>query len=305
MRKGKSFTWALVILLLFFVAAVLIGYPFLSDYLFVHRTASVVNTVRAAANEKDKEEKALMRQKAQTYNEMLFCGYIQQKASFFEMAQTMEPDFYQSLLNVSGDGVMGVVEIPCIDVRLPIYHGTDAESLEKGAGHLQGTSLPVGGDGTHTVLTGHTGLSNARLFTDLTAVKEGDTFSLEVLGERLTYQVDQIRTVLPSDVEVLHIEKGKDYCTLLTCTPYGMNTHRLLVRGVRQEYSEEKEQWKNEKKRAEPSQWMKEYKRALCISLTMFGASLLTVIFVRQDRREKKRKLRRKRRKKGVYRIER
>ena len=130
---------------------------------------------------------------------------------------------------------MAYVEIPAIDCSLPIYHGTDEEVLQTAVGHLEGSSLPVGGEGTHCVLSGHRGLPSAKLFTNLDQVREGDVFLLWVLNEKLTYQVDQIRTVLPEEMEDLELVAGKDYCTLVTCTPYGVNTHRLLVRGSRVE----------------------------------------------------------------------
>lgn len=140
---------------------------------------------------------------------------------------------YDSLLNVDGTGIMGYITIPKINIQLPIYHGTDDAVLQTSIGHLAGTSLPVGGAGSHCVLSGHRGLPSARLFTDLDKLVEGDTFSLTILNETLTYQVDQIRVVEPDDLSDLQLEPGADLCTLVTCTPYGINTHRLLVRGHR------------------------------------------------------------------------
>lgn len=140
---------------------------------------------------------------------------------------------YESLLDVTGTGIMGYVQIPKINVNLPIYHGTDETILQVAIGHIAGSSLPVGGEGTHTVLSGHRGLPSARLFTDIDQLESGDLFTLRVLDQTLTYQVDQIRTVLPDDLDDLSIDDGQDYCTLVTCTPYGVNTHRLLVRGHR------------------------------------------------------------------------
>ena len=146
---------------------------------------------------------------------------------------------YESLLNVSGYGIIGYIEIPSINCSLPIYHGTDEAILQIAVGHIEGTSLPVGGSGTHCVLSGHRGLPSARLFTDLDKMVIGDTFLMRVLDETLTYEVDQIRIVLPYEMDDLEIEEGKDYCTLVTCTPYGINSHRLLVRGHRIENQEE------------------------------------------------------------------
>ena len=146
-----------------------------------------------------------------------------------------ELETYNSLLDVTGTGIMGYVVIPKINVRLPIYHGTDPAVLEIAIGHIAGSSLPVGGESTHCVLSGHRGLPSAKLFTDIDQLKEGDQFMLEVLGDTLTYEVDQIKVVLPDELEDIEIEEGKDLCTLVTCTPYGVNTHRLLVRGHRVE----------------------------------------------------------------------
>lgn len=140
---------------------------------------------------------------------------------------------YESLLNVSGNGIIGYIEIPMIQCSLPIYHGTEESVLQIAVGHIEGSSLPTGGAGTHCVLSGHRGLPSAKLFTDLDQLAEGDTFILRILDETLTYEVDQIRTVEPYELDDLGIEEGKDYCTLVTCTPYGINTHRLLVRGRR------------------------------------------------------------------------
>lgn len=140
---------------------------------------------------------------------------------------------YNSLLNIDGTGIMGYIQIPKINVELPLYHGTDDAVLQTSIGHLAGTSLPVGGESTHSVLSGHRGLPSARLFTDLDRLEEGDTFTLTILNETLTYEVDQIRIVEPTDLSDLQIEEGQDLCTLVTCTPYGINTQRLLVRGHR------------------------------------------------------------------------
>lgn len=149
---------------------------------------------------------------------------------------------YQERLNLNGDGIMGSIEIPMIGVRLAIYHGTDSGILEQGVGHLENTSLPVGGEGTHAVLSAHTAYAKATLFNDLIKLKEGDLFFLKVLNETLAYRVDQIEVVVPEDTSLLHIDGTEDYVTLVTCTPYGINSHRLLVRGVRTDYVEAPEE---------------------------------------------------------------
>lgn len=144
-------------------------------------------------------------------------------------------DEYWKILNLSGNGIMGYIEIPSLGNKFPIYHGTDESVLQVGIGHLEWSSLPVGGESTHCIVSGHRGLPSARLFTDLDQLQKGDTFLLHILDEILTYEVDQILIVLPSETDALQIEEGKDLCTLVTCTPYGVNSHRLLVRGHRVE----------------------------------------------------------------------
>lgn len=157
---------------------------------------------------------------------------LAQTGMLWHMNKTQQAD-YESQLNATGDGVMGVINIPKIRVKLPVYHGTDDKVLASSIGHISGSSLPVGGVSAHAILSGHRGLPSARLFTDLDKLKAGDTFTVNVLDETLTYEVDQIRVVLPDEVGSLKIENNRDYCTLETCTPYGINTHRLLVRGRR------------------------------------------------------------------------
>jgi sortase A len=174
----------------------------------------------------DSEYKQIL-EEAKQYNDKIAHTGINWKLS------DQEKITYESLLDINGSGIMGYIEIPRINVVLPVYHGTDDSVLQTAVGHLEGTSLPVGGEGSHCVLSGHRGLPSAKLFTDLDKLANGDTFVLNVMDEVLTYEVDQIRIVLPSDLSELTIREGKDFCTLVTCTPYGINTHRLLVRGKR------------------------------------------------------------------------
>ncbi len=175
---------------------------------------------------------------------------------------------YDSLLNLGGNGIMGYIEIPCIQVNLPIYHGTDTETLERGVGHLLGSSLPVGGSGTHAVLSGHSGMAGQKMFTDLLQMKTGDIFYLHVLGETLAYEVDSLNTVLPHDTSLLGITGGSDLCTLITCTPIAVNSHRLLVTGHRIPFEAAKEmveEAQQEDTEVE-STWEQEYLRGGCIS---------------------------------------
>lgn len=185
-----------------------------------------------------------------------------------QLDPTVEP--YASLLNVEGNGIMGYVEIPKISVNLPIYHGTTAQVLEQGIGHLQNTSLPVGGESTHTVLTGHTGMAGKRLFTDLSLLELGDVFYLHILGDILAYQVEEIYIVDPDQTEYLVVEHGRDLATLVTCHPYGINTHRLLVRGTRIPYEQAIEQQVQEDALPVTSVWETEYQKAVNICLVIY-----------------------------------
>ena len=274
----------ILVFLLFGIAIALMMYPFISNYLFEHKTDSTVEAIQQAAQEIDDSEQQAAIEDARKYNQTLANGHVTLTDPFIEDKSNKDSGSYDSLLNLSDDGVMGTVEIPSIGVSLPIYHGTSDAVLKKGAGHLQGTSLPIGGESTHTVITGHTGLSNAKLFTDLTQVEEGEVFFLNVMGEKLAYKVDQIKVVLPTELDDLKIVPGEDYCTLLTCTPYGVNDHRLLVRGERTDYQEAVEEASTEKPNKAESKWMSEYKRALIISVIFFVVSLLVVFIVRRVR---------------------
>lgn len=282
MWKGISGKKGLLTISLFTSAIILMGYPYIANYIFEHRTDSIVETTEKLERNMEDRKIEEYADEINKYNQELYSGRIQLQDPFKEMFEEKETGKYNELLNINKNGIMGTIVIPAINIKLPIYHGTSEKILEKGIGHLEGSSLPLGGENTHTVLTGHTGLSNAKLFTDLSEMKEGEFFFLNILGEQLVYQINQIRIVLPTDLEELYIKKGKDYCTLVTCTPYGVNTHRLLVRGERVENGGILENKKNfEKKRIE-SRWMKEYKYALKSSLGMLGGSFILLYFFRK-----------------------
>lgn len=274
----------LMVFLLFGLAVALTMYPFISNWLFENKTDSVADAVEQAAQEMDNSEQQAALQAAREYNQVLANGHVTLTDPFEADKSQEDLAEYESLLNLTDDGVMGTVEIPVIDVLLPIYHGTSESVLQKGVGHLHGTSLPVGGESTHTVLTGHTGLSKAKLFTDLTEMEEGDIFFLHVMGENLAYEVDQIKVVLPSELDDLKIVPGEDYCTLVTCTPYGVNSHRLLVRGVRTDYQEAVENPETFEDKEVESKWMEEYKKALLISVGCFIGCLVVLGIVRHFR---------------------
>ena len=276
--KKRGIARFLLVLLLFLTSSALILYPFLANYLFENRTDSLVQAVEETAEEIDDSKRMEELALARKYNDMIANGHIQLQDPFVEEQTTQFADNYEKLLCMNEDGVMGFIKIPSIDVSLPIYHGTAETTLEAGAGHLQGTSLPVGGSGTHSVITGHSGLSNAKMFTDLTELEAGDIFLLTVYGETIAYAVDQIKTVLPYELGDLAIEPEQDLCTLITCTPYGINTHRLLVRGRRTENILEEDNPDLFRAKAVESKWMQEYKRDVWISFGLFVLAILALI---------------------------
>lgn len=242
----------------------LLAYPFLSNYLFEKSAGSTVESYQEKTDIMDQKIKEKVLDEARGYNENLLRSSIQLTDPFKTKKINGETVFYNNILNVDRSEIMGYVKIPCISVDLPIYHGTSAEVLERGIGHLAASSFPIGGESTHAVLTGHTGLSSAKLFTDLTEMKKGDLFFIHVLDKKLAYRVDWITVVKPEDTRNLQIIDGEDHVTLLTCTPYGVNDHRLLVRGKRTRYHEKEEQTKE---RPHHSQWMEVYKQAILIGL--------------------------------------
>ncbi len=287
-RRIRSVLKTGLAVLLFLAALLLVSYPYISNYVYERQAASLVLTTQSTVDSLDDAVVSQMRQEAAAYNESLLSSHVQLTDPFNTTVQGDSGSDYEDLLDV-GNGIMGILEIPSINVSLPIYHGTSEAVLEKGVGHLEGTSLPIGGTGSHTVLTGHTGLSSAKLFSDLSLLEEGDVFYLYVLGETLTYQVDQIKVVLPTELDDLAIQSDADYCTLLTCTPYGVNTHRLLVRGVRVETPTE-EATESISTTHGSSPWMAEYRAALLISLSLFGVGLIILIAIRIRRNRRKRK---------------
>lgn len=223
----KKHLSTLALVLVFLAGLSLLLYPTVSDYWnSMHQSRAIAGYAEHVANLDNNSYGALLAEAA-AYN-----ASLPGKPNRFNMTEE-ELAEYEACLRVDNTDVIGYIEIAKIGCYLPIYHGTDEAVLQVGVGHLEGTSLPVGGAGTHCVISGHRGLPSARLFTDLDKLAQGDTFALRVLDETLTYEVDQIRIVEPYEMNDLEIEEGRDYCTLVTCTPYGVNTHRLLVRGHR------------------------------------------------------------------------
>ena len=219
------------------------------------------------------------------YNEAIVPGAADEA---YSQAALLEASVdYEKQLNIAGNGTMGYVEIPNINVNLPIYHGTSNDSLERGIGHLLGSSLPVGGKSTHAILTAHSGMASQKMFSDLDLMKIDDVFYIDVLNERLAYQVDAIFTVLPHETEQLQIVTGEDYCTLVTCTPFGVNTHRLLVRGTRIPYEEAEEILEQQPVIEEPtSTWEEKYMDGIITGVSIVVILALLVGVVQYIRRK-------------------
>lgn len=224
--KGKQRGITILLIVMFAAGLGLVLYPFISRY-WTARQQSAVIVEYAESRSEEKTENEILLEEAAAYNEQLG-----EKGIHWLLTEE-EREAYQKYLATDSTGIMSYIEIPVIDCQLPIYHGTGDAVLQAGVGHLEGSSLPVGGKSSHCALSGHTGLPSAELFNRLDEMKIGDTFLLHTLGETLTYEVDQICVVEPTDLSELQIQEGEDYCTLITCTPYGVNSHRLLVRGRR------------------------------------------------------------------------
>lgn len=234
MNKKKI---SILFALLFLGFLGVMNYPFIAQLLNDHDQSEVAMGYEQKVTDLTAPERAQLRAEAEAYNQNLAAAVSSNLLMPFEDRQTKD-EWYQTLLNIDGSGIMAAVEIPKIDIRIPIYHGTTDTVLEQGAGHLEGSSLPVGGGSTHTVISAHRGIPDKRFFTDLDQMKVNDLFFIKVLGETLAYRVYEVQTVTPDKVDPLKIIRGKDLATLITCTPYGVNTHRIYVQGYRIPYEE-------------------------------------------------------------------
>ena len=272
----------------FLIALGITLYPMISTWYNERHQAEVHIHYQEKVEQVDNTKLIEAKELAVAYNQTILPG-AQDEDSFSKDALLSASENYGSLLNLAGDGIMGYVEVPTIGVTLPIFHGTNNSTLERGVGHLLGSSLPVGGESTHSVLTAHSGMASAKMFSDLDRLKKGDIFFLDVLGEKLAYQVDQIKTVLPYDTTFLQTEMGNDLCTLVTCTPFGVNTHRLLVRGTRIEYEEAEVIVEEIMETEEPvkSTWEQQYLQGILIGIgavVILGLGLLVFWYVRRRR---------------------
>ena len=272
---------------LFLLALGLTLYPVVSNYYNQRHQSQIQTAYREVLEQTDTAELKRIREQAAAYNAAITPGAAEEADTQESIVAASEN--YVNQLNLGGTGIMGYVVIPKIDVDLPIYHGTGTDSLNRGTGHLLGSSLPVGGEGTHTIITGHSGMASQKMFTDLEQLQEGDVFYLHVLDEVLAYQVVAIHTVLPHDTTFLGIVPGQDFCTLVTCTPTGVNTHRLLVRGTRISYepSIEAQNAEPEHEVVTSSHWEDQYWFGIRLGvMAMVSIVLLVnvVLFIRKKR---------------------
>ena len=272
--------------ILFLLSLGLTLYPVISNYVNQKYASEIHTAYQEVIEQADDTALLEARAAAVSYNKTITPGSITEEA-YSQEALLAASENYDSQLNIGGAGIMGYVEIPKISVNLPIYHGTGNDSLDRGVGHLLGSSLPVGGENTHCILTGHSGLASQKMFTDLEQLEVADVFYLNVLGETLAYQVEEVNTVLPHDTSLLGIEDGRDICTLVTCTPYGVNTHRLLVRGTRIPY-EEAEVLVEEVMQEKPpkSSWEQKYLQGLLLGVcTALGLAVAIVSIIKIRRK--------------------
>lgn len=274
---------------LFLMALGLTLYPLISNYVNQKYASEIQTAYQELIQQTDNSVLQEAKQRAIAYNLAITPGTAD---AYSEEALLSAAEDYDNQLDIAGNGIMGYVIIPKIQVNLPIYHGTDAEVLDRGVGHLLGSSLPMGGKNTHTILSGHSGMASQKMFTDLDQLAPGDVFYLNVLNEMLAYQVTEINTVLPYETDLLGTVPGEDLCTLVTCTPYGINTHRLLVRGSRIPY-EEAAVLKEESVTTEPaaSTWEDKYLQGLLLGCAAaVGMSAIVFLAVRIKKHSQRRK---------------
>lgn len=278
-----------VAFLTIFAGIGILMYPAVSNLTYEREQKELVSHYEETAQELPPDMADAELKSCTDYNDSLRDNDVVLTDPFDETQLDPSAHPYTTLLNPNRDGGMGVIEIPSIGVSLMIYHGTSEEILQKGVGHLQGSSLPVGGTGTHSVLSAHTGLQTKKLFTDLDKLRQKDRFYLHILGETLAYEVDQIKVVLPNETDALMIDSGQDYVTLITCTPYGVNSHRLLVRGTRIPYTEE-DSFKEPEKH--PGRWQDTYRKAASAGVVLAAGLFFAAVHRRRKRRKKIRRRR-------------
>ena len=285
MSKRKN-----TIIIICFILVILLGagaaaYPLIASINNEHTQSLVQTEYEEKLQQLDTSEIDAALAAAREYNKTISTVQIE---DIDKLKAELPP--YEDLLNLANNGIMGYIMIPAINIDLPIYHGTTGAAMEKGAGHMEGTSLPVGGIGTHAVISAHSGMASAKLFTDLDKLKLGDMFFITVCNQKLAYEVDNIAVVEPTDIDLIRIDTQQDYVTLLTCTPYGVNTHRLLVRGHRVEMAEEAIAEVEEKAEPAASTWIEKYEQGILIGVAIFLGLLLIALLVYFTKRLKQRK---------------
>lgn len=285
MSKRKN-----TIIIICFIIVILLGagaaaYPLIASINNEHTQSLVQTEYEEKLQQLDTSEIDAALAAAREYNKTISTVQIE---NIDKIKADLPP--YEDLLNLANNGIMGYIEIPAINIDLPIYHGTTGAAMEKGAGHMVGTSLPVGGIGTHAVISAHSGMASAKLFTDLDKLELGDMFFITVCNQKLAYEVDNIAVVEPTDIDLIRIDTQQDYVTLLTCTPYGVNTHRLLVRGHRVEMAEEAIAEVEEKAEPAASTWIEKYEQGILIGVAIFLGLLLIALLVYFTKRLKQRK---------------
>ena len=263
-------------------------YPYLYNAYTEKHHSEVMDNYTKAVENISQEDIDSIKKSVGEYNKSLLNESVVLTDPFDPNAfKNHDSDTYANMLNIDGDGIIAIIDVPKINIRLPVYHGTTDEILSESLGHLEGTSLPIGGLGTHCVITGHTGLPNVKLFTDLTELKRGDVFYINVLNETLAYEIDNIAIVEPENTELLAISRERDYVTLLTCYPYGINSHRLLVRGTRIPYEKAVEQEKNMESTGGSSQWNREYIKTVAICGAGYGSVFIIFFIVKRRKKSK------------------
>lgn len=289
--RNKSDKILLIISIILILGGLVIFlYPTVSNYLAEKNQVEIIREYEEMVVQIDENQINEEMQKAKTYNENLSGEPVHDP--FVAGSGYALPENYKEVLNLSEDGVMAYIEIPKISVYLPIYHGTSNEVLEKGVGHIQSTSIPIGGISTHSVLTGHTGLPSAELFTRLDELVVGDIFYIHVLNEVLTYKIYETKVILPDEIDELQITSGRDLITLVTCTPYGVNTHRLLVKAERTEYEEyvtDEKEINTDNSNSENKEEKNYYIEGIKIGISIFIAIIIimTIIFIIKKKKSK------------------
>ena len=271
---------AIVLSLIIFIAALAVTvYPLIANALAEKYRSEIQTKYFETVEAMDNTEIDAVLSEAEKYNQLLYGGVAQN--TFSAESLDLASVGYAAILNLNGDGIMGYVEIPKLEIYLPISHGTEAETLEKAVGHVVGSSLPIGGKDTHCVLSGHSGMSDQKMFSDLDKLQEGDVFYLHIFDDTLAYKVSRIDTVLPEDTSLLGIENGKDMVTLVTCTPFGVNTHRLLVRGERTDYIAAAEEVAELQETQDTSStWTEEYWKGIVIGIVVLIVIILILSYL-------------------------